>query len=58
MDSFTGEIYQTSKEELIPILLKLLKKQNKTKQNTEQDGMLSNVLYEAIMTSYQKQTNY
>lgn len=39
-DGCTGGFYQAFKEELIPVLLKLL-------QNTEVEGMLSNSLYEA-----------
>ena len=42
-DGFTGEFYQTFREELMPIFLKFF-------QNTAEEGTLPNSLYEATIT--------
>ena len=42
-DGFAGEFYQTFREELVPVLLKLF-------QETEEEGTLANSCYEATIT--------
>ena len=46
-DDFTGEFYQTFREELTAILLKLF-------QNTAEGGTLLNLFYEATITLISK----
>ena len=46
-DGLTGEFYQTFREELTPILLRLF-------QNTAEGGTLPNSFYEATITLIQK----
>jgi hypothetical protein len=46
LDGFTAKFYQTFKEELTPILFKLVHK-------VQMKGTLPNLLYEASITLYQ-----